>query len=444
MKNELNDTIVAVATSASQQAISIIKLSGDDSINIVSKIFSKDLTNKQSHTLTYGYIIEDNDEVDEVLVSIFKAPNTFTKENIVEINCHGGVYVTRKILSLCLANGARIANNGEFSKRAFLNGRIDLTQAEAISDIISAKNETNLKLSMNSLKGSIFKIINPLITNLLDIIAQIEVNIDYPEYDDVEQLKNDVLKPMIINWLKDLDKILEKANNTRFIKEGIDTAIIGKPNVGKSSLLNALLEEEKAIVTEIPGTTRDLVTASINIEHITLNLIDTAGIRETADIVEKIGIQRSVDAISKAELIILVFNAKEELDQEDKKLLELVKEKEHIIVYNKADLVKVNNQINISALNQEIDELKIAILSKYDNYRAVIDDASLNNERQIGCLMSARMEILEALESLNNDLEVDLITINLQEAYFCLKDILGERNKVDLIDTLFSKFCLGK
>ena len=443
MNNILNDTIVAIATSATEQAISIIKLSGEDSIDIVNKIFSKDLTLSKSHTLTYGYIIDNNEEIDEVLVSVFRAPNTFTKENIIEINCHGGIYVTRKILALCLAYGARLAEGGEFTKRAFLNGRIDLTQAEAITDIISARNDTNLRLSINSLKGSIFKIINPLIESLLNIIAQIEVNIDYPEYDDVEQLRNDVLKPLIINWIKDLDNILVKANNTRFIKDGINTVIIGKPNVGKSSLLNALLEEDKAIVTDVAGTTRDLVTANINIEHITLNLIDTAGIRDTNDIVEKIGIQRSKDAISNAELIILVLNGLE-IDEEDNKLLELVKDKEHIIVYNKSDINKVNDGINISAINQEIDELKKAILDKYSDYRNVIDDASLNNERQISCLMNAKVEMNEALNSLEQGLEIDLLTINLQEAYFSLKDILGERNKVDLIDTLFSKFCLGK
>lgn len=439
----LNDTICQIATASSNSAISIIKISGDDAIEITNKIFSKDLTNVASHTVTYGHIIDNNEVIDEVLISVFKAPKTFTREDIVEINCHGGVYITRKILALALSNGCRLATNGEFTKRAFINGRIDLTQAEAINDLIDAKDETNVKVAINALKGSVSKKINPLINDLMDIIAHIEVNIDYPEYDDVEELKTNTLRPMIIKLQNRIEELLASATNTRTIKKGIKTAIVGKVNVGKSSLLNALLEENKAIVTNVAGTTRDIVEGVVQIGHLTLHLIDTAGIRETSDLVEQIGISKSKQAISEAELVILVLSSENNMDQEDHDLLALSSHKNHLIVYNKSDINRKDG-INISAINNDISELKEALLDKYQDYVENIDNASLNNERQIACLKSANNELKEALNSIDLGMETDLIAINLAETHACLSDILGQRNREDLIDTLFSKFCLGK
>ncbi len=440
----LIDTIAQIATASGNGAISIIKVSGKEAIEIVNKVFSKDLSKKESHTITYGHIIDKGEIVDEVLISIFHSPKTFTGEDVVEINCHGGIYVTRKILGIILSMGARLALNGEFSKRAFLNGRIDLTQAEAINDLINAKDEVNVKIAMNALKGSVAKNIYPLIEELLNIIAHIEVNIDYPEYDDVEQLHNNTLKPLIIDLHKKVEKLLKEASNTRVIKKGIKTAIIGKPNVGKSSLLNSLLEENKAIVTDVAGTTRDLVEGIVQIDNISLHLIDTAGIRETVDVVEKIGIERSVNAINEAELCIMVLSNSSDIDEEDDKLLGLIKNKQHIIVYNKSDFGKKEGAINISALNNDIDELKLEIKEMYKDYTENLDASSLNNERQISCLLVAKNELEEALNSLELNMETDLIAINLQEAFGNLSDILGQRNREDLIDSLFSKFCLGK
>ncbi|MFI3283813.1 MAG: tRNA uridine-5-carboxymethylaminomethyl(34) synthesis GTPase MnmE [Erysipelotrichaceae bacterium] len=440
----LNDTIVAVATALSESAISIIKVSGEEAIEVVNRIFSRDLMKAKSHTVHYGKILDQEEEIDEVLVSIFRAPKTFTAEDVVEINCHGGVYITRKILSLCLANGARLALNGEFTQRAYLNGRIDLSQAESIHDMIGAKNETNIKLAMKGINGSIRKLIDPLLIDLLNIIAQIEVNIDYPEYDDVEVMTSEVILPKANQWLKEIDVILKRANSTRRMKQGVKTAIVGKPNVGKSSLLNALLQEDKAIVTDIAGTTRDLVEGYINLDHVTLHLIDTAGIRETEDVVEKIGIDRSIQAIEEAELCIVLLDGSNQLDTQDEELLEMTKDKQRLVVYNKHDLNKKDNEITISALNEDIEALVDAINELYQEDYQVLDAPSLNNERQISCLIQARDEMKIAIDSMENGFELDLVTINLQEAYYSLKDILGQRNKTDLIDTLFRNFCLGK
>ena len=336
----LKDTIAAISTAAVDGAISIVRLSGDDAIEIANSIASINLLNKKSHTISYGFIVDPItlQEIDEVLFSVFKAPKTFTREDIVEINCHGGRFVTKKILSLCLMQGARLAEPGEFTRRAFLNGRIDLTQAEAINDMILADSNENMKLAIHGIKGSVKKLLDPLLENILDIIANIEVNIDYPEYDDVEMLTNDVVLPKAKAWLDSIDTILDRAQSGKIMKEGIRTAIVGKPNVGKSSLLNALLEEDKAIVTDIAGTTRDIVEGHIHLGGLTLNLIDTAGIRDTEDVVEKIGIQRSLQAMEDAQLVIVVLDGSRPLDEQDDELLEMTKEKTRIVVYNKNDL----------------------------------------------------------------------------------------------------------
>ena len=397
----LNDTIVAISTGLVEQAISIIRLSGDEAIEVVDKIFDKDLTKAKSHTITYGFIKDEDDIVDEVLVSVFRAPKSYTMEDIVEINCHGGIYITKRILSLCIANGARLARPGEFTQRAFLNGRIDMSQAEGINDLIKANNHNKASSAIHSLKGSVTRLIDPLCEDLLDIIANIEVNIDYPEYDDVEVLTNQKIRPKVVSFLARIDDIIHKAQNSIIIKNGINTVILGKPNVGKSSLLNAMLQEDKAIVTNVAGTTRDLVEGEVTLNDVTLNLIDTAGIRDTNDIVEKIGIEKSIEALNNAQLVILVCDDK--LDDEDKRLLDMAKDKPCLIVYNKKDLHDVKDGINISAINNDIEELVDAINDMFKE--EIIDNKmdTLNNERQIGLAISARKHMLDVLKAIDDN-----------------------------------------
>ena len=438
----LNDTIVAISTGLVEQAISIIRLSGDEAIEVVDKIFDKDLTKAKSHTITYGFIKDEDDIVDEVLVSVFRAPKSYTMEDIVEINCHGGIYITKRILSLCIANGARLARPGEFTQRAFLNGRIDMSQAEGINDLIKANNHNKASSAIHSLKGSVTRLIDPLCEDLLDIIANIEVNIDYPEYDDVEVLTNQKIRPKVVSFLARIDDIIHKAQNSIIIKNGINTVILGQPNVGKSSLLNAMLQEDKAIVTNVAGTTRDLVEGEVTLNDVTLNLIDTAGIRDTNDIVEKIGIEKSIEALNNAQLVILVCDDK--LDDEDKRLLDMAKDKPCLIVYNKKDLHDVKDGINISAINNDIEELVDAINDMIKE--EIIDNKmdTLNNERQIGLAISARKHMLDVLKAIDDNVELDLVSIDLNMAYEDLKEILGHATREDLLDALFSKFCLGK
>lgn len=353
------DIIVAVATSRLEAAISIIRISGPESIAFVQKFFTGKIIDKESHTINYGYIIDDGKRIDEVLVNIYRGKKTFTGEEMVEINCHGGVYITKRVLEVCIKNGARIAERGEFSKRAFLNGRIDLSQAEAISDIISAKNSYASELALNGIRGNISNFIEDLKEDLIKIITQIEVNIDYPEYDDVEELTATSLLPESKVLLEKMNKILNDSKNIKLVKEGIKTVIIGKPNVGKSSLLNALLQEEKAIVTNIAGTTRDIVEGSISIDGIVLNMIDTAGIRETDDIIESMGVEKSKELINQADLVLLVIDGSLKLDQGDQELLELTNDSNRIIVLNKADQgIKVNlDGVVISAKDSDIGAL---------------------------------------------------------------------------------------
>jgi len=445
----LNDTIVAISTAVSDGAVSIIRLSGDEAIDIVNKIFSKDLSKVESNTINYGFIMENDEAIDEVLVSVFSKGRSYTKEDVVEINTHGGYYITKKVLGLTLAHGARLAEAGEFTRRAFLNGRIDMTQAESINDLINAQDENNAKLAIKGIRGSLKKLILPLIDDVLDIVANIEVNIDYPEYDDVEMLTNETVKPKALALLSRIDEIIKRANNTRLIKEGLKTAIVGKPNVGKSSLLNALLEEDKAIVTDIAGTTRDIVEGLVKLDNISLHLFDTAGIRETDNLVEKLGIDKSLETLDQADLIIFIVDNSSELAEEDKILFEKVKNLNTILAFNKTDLANKNqiefeNSVSISAKNGDIESLIKRINDMYEKYQDLIDQPSLNNERQIACLKRAKNELLYAIEAMDMGYELDLVTVNLQEVFNSLKEILGKRNKDDLLDTLFANFCLGK
>lgn len=440
----MNDTIAAIATANATGAVSIIRISGEEAILIASELINKDLSKKEGYTITFGTVQEENDVVDEVLVSIFRAPKSYTGEDVVEIGCHGGLFITRKILSLCLGKGARLARRGEFTERAFLNGKMDLSQAEGVNDLINATDEVNAKSAMHSLKGSVSKILKPLEEDLTQIISNIEVNIDYPEYDDVHQLTEDEILPKAKTWLKDIQKLIDEAKKAVNIREGIDTVILGRPNVGKSSLLNALLEEDKAIVTDIAGTTRDIVEGTVRLDGITLNLIDTAGIHESNDIVEKIGIDKSLQALEKAELVIVVIDGSEALTDEDHKLLEMTKNKNRIVVYNKNDKAIQHDGISISAINGDVEALTNAMKEKYEKELYLASSDTLNNERQIGLAIQAEQSMKNAIRTLEDGMELDLVTIDLESAWTSLKEITGKAGKEDLLDEIFSRFCLGK
>lgn len=450
----MNDTICAISTALGVGAISIIRVSGDEAIDIVNKIFDKDLTKKESHTINYGHIVYNGEIIDEVMVSIMKSPKTFTKEDIVEINSHGGVAVTNKVLEILLLEGARLAEPGEFTKRAFLNGRIDLVEAESIMDLIESKTETSRKLAISGMEGKVSKLVKNIIDNLVKVNANIEVNIDYPEYEDIEIVTKEKIEEMSKYINKELTKLLNESENGKLIKDGINTLILGRPNVGKSSILNKLIEEDKAIVTSVAGTTRDIVEGQIRVNGILLNIIDTAGVRETEDIVEKIGVEKSLSLVNDADLIILVFNNNEKLTDEDKKLLEYIKEKKRIIVINKIDLennldisnLKNERIVKVSALKDSgIENLKNEINDMFNLEEINLGDFTyLSNSRQISLVKKA-VEISKNLEdALNNDVPIDLLEIDIKEICEILGEIIGESYDDKLIDTLFSNFCLGK
>ena len=440
----MNDTIAAIATADGDGAISIIRVSGGDAIDKVSSVSSTDLHKAEGYTIQYGYILDHGEPVDQVLYSIYRAPKSYTGEDSVEISCHGGRFITRKVLSVVLGTGIRMARKGEFTERAFLNGKMDLAQAESVNDLIRAKDDLNAGSAVHGLNGSVARILNPLLDSLTQIIAQIEVNIDYPEYEDVHQLVDEELLPEAEKWLKEINALIEQAQSAMQVKDGIDTVILGRPNVGKSSLLNALLEEDKAIVTDIAGTTRDLVEGSVRVGNITLNLIDTAGIHESSDAIEQMGIERSLKALEQAVLVILVLDARDGITEEDQKLLEITKEKNRIVVYNKNDQKEVTGELSVSALNKDIAPLVEEIEKKYADGISAARTDTLNNARQIGLAMQARHSMEEAVKELKKDAEPDLVTIDLQDAWHALKEITGEAGHEDLLDEIFSRFCLGK
>ena len=435
----LNDTICAISTALKDGAISIVRMSGDDSFSIIKKI--SDIKNIEPNTIKYSHIYDKEELVDEVLISFFKKDHSYTKQDMVEINCHGGIYVTRMILNLLLENGCRLAEPGEFTKRAYLNGRINLSQADSINDLIKADSFIQTKSALKGIEGSVERLIMPLMDEMKNVISMIEVNIDYPEYEDEKQMSNEVIKPYVSNWIRQAKDMINKAERFRSVKDGIDTVIIGKPNVGKSSLLNALLEKDKAIVTDIAGTTRDLVEGKVILDNITLNLIDTAGIRDTKETIEKIGIEKTRKAIEKAELIILVLDASN-IDEDDNRLIEEYKDRNLIVVYNKSDLIK-KGDISVSALNNDIRQLKDYLNEKYQDDINLIDEDVLNNERQIALMKNC----LNELTAMNNNIDIDTIDVlvtNLDKAYSYLCQILGKDYQEDLIDHMFSNFCLGK
>ncbi len=448
----MEDTIVAISTTTGVGAISIIRLSGNEALNIASKVFTKDLTKVQSHTIHYGFIEDGNEKIDEVLVTVMKAPKTFTREDVVEINCHGGVATTNKVLEVLLENGARLAEPGEFTKRAFLNGRIDLLEAEATMDLISSKAESARKISMSTLTGETSNLIKDLRNELVGIISNIEVNIDYPEYEDIEVLTNENVLPSVQKFKEKLEEIIRKSEDSKVIKEGIKVGIIGKPNVGKSSLLNSLLEEEKAIVTDIPGTTRDIVEGSLIISGIPLNIIDTAGIRKTDDTVEKIGVEKSLKMIDTADLVIYILNNNEKMTDEEKELLDKTKNKKRIIVVNKIDLETkldkslLDNYIEISAKeNIGIDKIKNEIKRLFNIGEISSNDMTyLSNARSIALLKKSLNNINEVIEEINNDNPIDIVELSLKDAWNNLGEVIGETYTDELLDELFSRFCLGK
>ena len=443
----MTDTIVAIITALQESAISVLRLSGSDSIEIADRLFSRNLKEVESHSVSYGHIIDPvtKDTVDEVLVSVFKAPRTYTKEDVVEISCHGGILVTKKILALCLSEGARMARNGEYTQRAFLNGRIDLSQAESVMELIQAPNEFAAELAISGVQGNVKKLIDPLLEELIQIIANIEVNIDYPEYDDVKVMTEDIILPASKKFLKGLNKILVESKSGRILKEGVKTVILGKPNVGKSSILNVLLDEDKAIVTDIAGTTRDLVEGWIRLENVALHLVDTAGLRDTGDKIEQIGIEKSRAALETAELVIIVFDASQERDQEDLDLLEATKNKERLIVYNKIDLKETNEEgIYVSALNQDVDALVDEINQRYAEHKIALTQPTLSNQRQIASVQMSYLAMERAIEALEFGMELDLVIIDLNEAYTELASVIKLRKDINILDEIFARFCLGK
>lgn len=449
----MEDTIAAISTALGVGAISIIRVSGNDSIKIVNEIFKgKDLTKQNTHTIHYGYIVDNEKIIDEVLVSIMKSPKTFTKEDIVEINCHGGIATTNKVLELVLNKGARLAEPGEFTKRAFLNGRIDLIEADGIMNLISSKTDKARQLSINQLSGKVSNNIAYLREELIKIISNIEVNIDYPEYEDIEVLSNEKILPSIQLLKQKLTTIIKESEDGKLINEGINVGIIGRPNVGKSSLLNSLLEENKAIVTDIEGTTRDIVEGTITLNGVVLNIIDTAGIRKTDNIVEQIGVEKSYEIIDKSDLIIFVLNNNEELTQEDLELYQKIQNKEHIIVLNKIDLEqKINldnikeDIIKISLKNNNADLILNKIIEIYNLDKLEIKDQTyLSNARNISLLKKSLNNINNSITHIENNSPIDIVELELKESWNTLGEIIGKTYTDELLDQLFSRFCLGK
>lgn len=447
----MNDTIVAISTALGEGAISIIRVSGDDTIKIINPLFDgKDLEKASSHTINYGHIVYNGEIIDEVLLSIMKAPKTYTKEDVIEINTHGSIAVVNKIMEILLLEGCRLAEPGEFTKRAFLNGRIDLTESEGVMDLINSETELTRKMAINELSGNVSRLITDTREDIISLISNIEVNIDYPEYEDIEVVTINKIREKVREIKEKLLKTLKLSEDGKILKDGIKTVILGKPNVGKSSLLNALLEEEKAIVTDVKGTTRDIVEGSILVGGVKLNLIDTAGVRKSDDIVEKIGIEKSLNLIDEAELVLLILDASCPLSEEDKYLLEKTKDKKRIIIMNKIDL-NLNNSymddvIKISAKNNEgIEDIKDAIKKLFNVGTFMSKNLTFfTNVRQISLLKSAIKSLEDVEQGIKEEREIDMIEIDLKLVWEKLGDIIGANYTEELIDNLFSRFCLGK
>ncbi|HEI7719535.1 TPA: tRNA uridine-5-carboxymethylaminomethyl(34) synthesis GTPase MnmE [Staphylococcus aureus] len=456
------DTITSISTPMGEGAIGIVRLSGPQAVEIAGKLYKgKHLLNDvPSHTINYGHIIdpESKEVVEEVMVSVLRAPKTFTREDIIEINCHGGILTINRVLELTMTYGARMAEPGEFTKRAFLNGRIDLSQAEAVMDFIRSKTDRASKVAMNQIEGRLSDLIKKQRQSILEILAQVEVNIDYPEYDDVEDATTEFLLEQSKEIKQEINRLLDTGAQGKIMREGLSTVIVGKPNVGKSSMLNNLIQDNKAIVTEVAGTTRDVLEEYVNVRGVPLRLVDTAGIRETEDIVEKIGVERSRKALSQADLILFVLNNNEALTQEDYTLYEVVKNEDVIVIVNKMDLeqnIDINEVkdmigdtplIQTSMLKQEgIDELEIQIRDLFFGGEVQNQDMTyVSNSRHISLLKQARQTIQDAIDAAESGVPMDMVQIDLTRTWEILGEIIGETASDELIDQLFSQFCLGK
>ncbi|NFX10014.1 tRNA uridine-5-carboxymethylaminomethyl(34) synthesis GTPase MnmE [Staphylococcus aureus] len=456
------DTITSISTPMGEGAIGIVRLSGPQAVEIADKLYKgKHLLNDvPSHTINYGHIIdpESKEVIEEVMVSVLRAPKTFTREDIIEINCHGGILTISRVLELTMTYGARMAEPGEFTKRAFLNGRIDLSQAEAVMDFIRSKTDRASKVAMNQIEGRLSDLIKKQRQSILEILAQVEVNIDYPEYDDVEDATTEFLLEQSKEIKQEINRLLDTGAQGKIMREGLSTVIVGKPNVGKSSMLNNLIQDNKAIVTEVAGTTRDVLEEYVNVRGVPLRLVDTAGIRETEDIVEKIGVERSRKALSQADLILFVLNNNEALTQEDYTLYEVVKNEDVIVIVNKMDLeqnIDINEVkdmigdtplIQTSMLKQEgIDELEIQIRDLFFGGEVQNQDMTyVSNSRHISLLKQARQTIQDAIDAAESGVPMDMVQIDLTRTWEILGEIIGETASDELIDQLFSQFCLGK
>lgn len=463
MANSENDTIAAISTPVGEGGISIIRISGEDAVAVAKRLYrgSKDLAQVASHTINYGHIVDpDTDaEVDEVMVSVMRAPHTYTCEDVIEINCHGGLLATNRILQLVLSYGARMAEPGEFTKRAFLNGRIDLSQSEAVMDLIRAKTEKSMKVALNQLDGDLSRLIRHLRQDILDVLAQVEVNIDYPEYDAVEEMTTKMLKEKALDIQQRIQALLKTAKQGKVLREGLATAIIGRPNVGKSSLLNTLLHEDKAIVTDVAGTTRDVIEEYVNVDGVPLKLIDTAGIRDTDDTVEKIGVERSKKALDAADLILLLIDSSAPLTAEDRELLTATQGKQRIVILNKTDLPR---QVDLDELkkltagdalietsivkHEGMDQLGQQISKMFFNegIESSQNNVMVTNARHIGLLHQANAALSDVLKGINAGMPVDLVQIDMTRCWDLLGEITGDSYQDELLDQLFSQFCLGK
>jgi tRNA modification GTPase len=458
------DTIAAISTPMGEGAIAIVRLSGDDAFKIADRLFkgvgSKRLMDVSSHTIHYGHIVDPktNEVAEEVMVSVMKGPKTFTKEDVIEINCHGGLVSVNRVLQLVLNEGARLAEPGEFTKRAFLNGRIDLSQAEAVIDLIRAKTDRAMNVALGQMDGRLSRLIRKLRQEILEILAHVEVNIDYPEYDDVEEMTHQMLLEKSRYVHKEIEKLLQTSQQGKILREGLSTVIVGRPNVGKSSLLNSLVQENKAIVTDIPGTTRDVIEEYVNVRGVPLRLLDTAGIRETEDIVERIGVERSRQVLKEADLILLVLNYSEEFSEEDRNLFKAVEGMDVIVIVNKTDLPQQLDMSEVNTLAKDyrivttslkedegINELEEAISSLFFSGAIEAGDMTyVSNSRHIALLNQANRAIEEAIEGVEMGTPIDIVQIDLTRSWELLGEIIGDSVHESLIDQLFSQFCLGK